>query len=152
MAFTSYLLRAGAVSSNTGRPFVMEVDLSKPTNQTRIYKDSICWSDGQGVKDEPVSWIATESFICYSETTKLRNSLLFKVASSFFPDKAVHQKECKQLKSKTLPTLCVQAGKGRWGRAITEHAFSHQLRLRGLIFFNHEKFFLGSGATSNTRS
>ena len=92
MASTSHLWGAGAMSSHTGRPFVMEVDLSKPTNQTQVYKDSICGSDGQGVEDEPLSWIATESFIWYSETMRLRNSLLSKAARSFFPDNAVNQK------------------------------------------------------------
>ena len=143
MAFTSYLWHAGAMSSNTGRPFVMEVDLSKPTNQTRMYKD---------VKEEPVSWIATESFICYPETMKPRNSLLSKVASSFFPDKAVHQKECKQLKSKTLPTLVCASWEGKVRKGDYRACFFTPAPSSGSDFFNHEKFFLGSRATSNTRS
>lgn len=92
MAFTSPLWGAGAMSSHTGGPFVLEVDLSKPTNQTQGYKDSICGSDGHGVEDEPLSWAATESLVWHSETMKLRNPLLSKVASSFFPDNAVNQK------------------------------------------------------------
>lgn len=151
MAFTSYLWCAGAMSSNTGRPFVMEVDLSKPTNQTQIYKDSICGSDGQGVKDEPVSWIATESYLLLWNN-KAEKLTLVQGCQFLFSWQSSPSEECKQLKSKTLPTLVCASWEGKVRKGDYRACFFTPALSSGSDFFNHEKFFLGSRATSNTRS